>query len=173
MNNKQIILVEKNKLYLYNKIGNKWIKDIETNCEYGKNGYSRNRHEGDFTTPIGSYPLLFAFGTEENPGTKLEYKKITKKSYYSENGNQWIESNTPIIGEHLIEYPKEYHYAISIGFNTNPFIQGKGSSIFLHCKGSKGYTAGCIAVEEAIMLELLKKVEKGTYIKINHPRCNF
>ncbi len=33
---KQIIYVKGNKLSLYNKIDNKWIKDIETMCIYGK-----------------------------------------------------------------------------------------------------------------------------------------
>lgn len=95
---KQIIYVKGNKLSLYNKIDNKWIKDIETMCIYGKNGFSYNKYEGDFTTPIGIYPLLFAFGTEEKVDAKLEYRRITKNSYYSNDilkpnkYNRWIES---------------------------------------------------------------------------------
>ena len=158
---------------MYNKIANRWTKDIETDCEYGKNGYSYNKQEGDFTTPIGTYPFLFAFGTGENPGTKMKYRKITENSYYSadtsktEEYNRWIESNVKIKGEHLIEYKKEYKYGIVIGYNINPVIVGRGSSIFLHCKGNKGYTAGCIAVDERIMLKILKTIKPGTYIIIN------
>ncbi len=43
-----------------------------------KNGFSYNKYEGDFTTPIGIYPLLFAFGTEEKVDAKLEYRRIKK-----------------------------------------------------------------------------------------------
>ena len=165
-------MVRGNILTLYNKKDNSLLKDIETDCEYGKNGYSYNKKEGDFTTPIGTYPLLFAFGTEENPGTKMEYRKITRDSYFSDDAsnmekyNKWIESNVKIKGEHLIEYPKEYKYGIVIGYNIDPVIPGKGSSIFLHCKGEKCYTSGCIAVDENIMLELLKKINQGAYITI-------
>ena len=169
---KQLILVRGNTLTLYNKKDNKWVKDIETDCEYGRNGYSYNKKEGDFTTPIGTYPLLFAFGMEDNPGITMEYRKITRNSYFSDDAsnmekyNRWIESNVKIKGEHLIEYQKEYKYGIFIGYNMNPTILGKGSSIFLHCKGGSGYTAGCIAVDENVMLELLKKINPGAYITI-------
>ena len=169
---KQFILVRGNSLILYNKKDNKWVSGIETDCEYGKNGYSNDKKEGDFTTPLGTYPLLFAFGTEENPGTKMEYRKITRYSYFSDDAsnmekyNKWIESKVKIKGEHLIEYKKEYKYGIVIGYNIDPVISGKGSSIFLHCKGNKGYTAGCIAVDEDIMFQLLQKINKDAYIVI-------
>ena len=168
----QIIYVKGTKLSLYNKINNKWTKDIETRCIYGKNGFSYNKYEGDLTTPIGIYPLLFAFGTEDIIKTNLEYKKITPNSYYSNDiskpneYNKWIESKQKVIGEHLIEFPKEYHYAISIGYNINPTILENGSAIFLHCRGKKDYTAGCIAVDESVMLYLLKKLNLDTYIII-------
>lgn len=168
----QIILVIGNKLTFFIKEKGNWIKLCETDCKYGKNGFSKNRYAGDNTTPIGVFPLLYAFGTEENVNTKMEYRKINNNSYFSDdetninNYNTWIESNIPIKGEHLIEYPQEYHYAIVIGFNINPKIKGRGSSIFLHCKGKKGYTAGCIAISEKCMVNLLEKIEQGAYIII-------
>ena len=168
----QIILVVGNKLTFFTKEKSNWIKQIETECEYGKNGFSKNRHSGDNTTPIGVFPLLYAFGTEKNVNTKMEYRQITENSYFSddeenlEEYNSWIESSIPIKGEHLIDYRKEYQYAIVIGFNIKPKIKGKGSSIFLHCKGEKGYTAGCIAIDESYMIKLLGKIEQGAYIII-------
>lgn len=168
----QVILVNKDKLFFYNKENREWKKVLETDCEYGKNGYAVERKEGDCTTPIGTFKLLYAFGTEDNPGTQMEYKKILETSYYSDDidkpseYNTWIESNKEIRGEHLIEYPLEYHYGIVIGFNVEPVIVGKGSSIFLHCKGKKGYTAGCIAVDENKMLIILKQLKPGAYIVI-------
>lgn len=162
----QIILVLGNYLCLYIKINNKFKKIIETDCYYGKNGFSINRHSGDLTTPIGAYKILYAFGTDGNINTNIEYKKITQNSYFSDDENNieqyntWIESNKKIIGEHLIEYPKEYHYGMVIGYNINPKVKGKGSSIFLHCKGNKPYTAGCIAIDECKLLEVLKNIDK-------------
>lgn len=171
-NTNQIIVVVKDKIYLYNKTKGFWEREIEADCIYGKNGFSQNRFEGDNTTPIGSFEILYAFGTEENPNTRLEYRKILETSYFSydtskkEEYNRWIESKSKVKGEHLIDYPKQYHYAMVIGFNIDPVVVGKGSSIFLHVKGEKGYTEGCIAVNEDVMIGLFEKVRKGAYIII-------
>lgn len=168
----QIILVKENNFGFYIKENKNWKKILQTDCFYGKNGFSINRHSGDLTTPTGIYPILYAFGTEEKINTKIEYRKITNNSYFSddesniEEYNTWIESRTPIIGEHLIDYQKEYHYAMVIGFNINPKIKGMGSSIFIHCKGDKPYTAGCIAINEENIVYLLKKIKQEVYIII-------
>lgn len=161
----QFILVIKNRFALCEKVNNQWKKRFEAECIYGKNGYSKNRREGDMTTPIGIFKLMYAFGIEENPGAKIEYRKITKNSYYTLH-NKWIESEKQLPGEHLIEYEREYKYGIVIGFNINPYVKGKGSAIFLHCKGDKDYTSGCIAVEEQVMIYLLKIIKKNAYIVI-------
>lgn len=176
MNDKteQVVLVVDKKLYLFNKENGKWIKDIETGCEIGKNGLNSDRHSGDNTTPIGAFSLLYSFGTEdkENVETSMEYRKILPTSYFSDDDtdlttfNSWVESDSEIDGEHLMDYPKQYHYGMVIGFNMYPKIPGRGSSIFLHCKGDKGYTAGCVAIDESIMIDLLKKVKTGAYIMI-------
>ena len=71
----QIILVVDHTLSLWNKIDGVWQKDLESRCNYGKNGFSANRHAGDKTTPVGAFEILYAFGMDDNPGTELEYKK--------------------------------------------------------------------------------------------------
>lgn len=97
-------------LYLYTKKENKWEQGLKAECIYGKNGFSNNRKEGDGTTPIGSFKILYAFGTEENPNTHLKYRKILETSYFSgdvkkkEEYNTWVESKSKIEGEHLIDY---------------------------------------------------------------------
>ena len=169
---KQIILVKGNRLYFFNKKNDKWNIEIETDCYIGRNGFSSNRHSGDLTTPLGFYKILYAFGTDEQINSNIKYKKITYNSYFSDDEenlkqyNTWVESNKPINGEHLIDYPKEYHYGMVIGFNINPKIKGKGSSIFLHCKGNKTYTSGCIAIDEKIIVKILEKIDKMVYIII-------
>ena len=168
----QIILVIGNRLEFYSKENNRWTKKMEVKCIYGKNGFSINRHSGDLTTPIGAFPILYAFGTKKNVNTKIEYKLITENSYFSDDEekydeyNTWIESKNKINGEHLIDYPKEYEYGFVIGFNVNPKIKGKGSSFFLHCIGKNNYTAGCIAIDTQNMIYLLRKINTGAHIVI-------
>lgn len=167
----QIILVVDHNLSLWNKLADgSWQKDIESRCNYGLNGFNLNRHEGDKTTPIGAFPILYAFGMGENPGTEMAYKKITPNSYLSgeyETYNTWVESSSYIAGEHLIDYFPEYTYAMNFGFNINPVVVGRGAAIFLHCNSThKDWTSGCVSVPENVMLELLLKSHDGEYIII-------
>ena len=170
-NTQQIILVEDHNLSLWdkNKSGD-WVKTFETFCGYGSGGLNENRREGDATTPIGSFPILYAFGQGENPGAKMEYKKITENSWLSAEStsyNTWVESETPLqSGEHLIEV-YQYAYGMNIGFNINPAVVGRGSAVFLHCKGmGRWTTAAGVCVREEDMIKLLRKTKSGAYIII-------
>ncbi|MBQ8935078.1 MAG: L,D-transpeptidase family protein, partial [Oscillospiraceae bacterium] len=169
----QIVLVVDHNLTFWNKDANGiWKKSMDVYCGYGKNGLKQaaSRSEGDKTTPIGSFPLTLAFGTGANPGTGMDYRRITKQSYWSavrdNTYNTWVESATYVSGEHLADY-YQYKYAIAIGFNIDPVVYGRGSGIFLHCKSTDHwYTAGCVSVEESDMLRLMCAMNNGAYIII-------
>ena len=167
----QIILVVDHNLSLWNKQANgRWTMELESYCGYGQNGMSSNRHAGDMTTPIGSYPIIYSFGLVDNPGTEMYYKKITPRSYLSGEEatyNQWVESDRHMDdSEHLMDY-YQYKYAMNIGFNINPTVYGRGAAIFLHCKSTdRWWTAGCVSVPEEVMLQLLLKSHDGEYIII-------
>ena len=45
-------------------------------------------------------------------------------------------------------------------------VAGRGSAIFLHCKGSRRYTAGCIAIDKPAMRNLLQQLKPGAKIVI-------
>lgn len=170
----QIILVTGNKLSLWDKDGNgKWKNKLTTNSNHGYGGFTSNKHEGDGKTPTGVYPILYAFGMGKNPGTSLEYKRITSNSYFvddpkSSHYNEWYEGKGEK-GEHMKDH-YQYKYGMVIGYNTNK-IRGKGSAIFLHCNG-RGNTAGCISVSESQMIKLMKEVHDGAYIVITTSENN-
>ena len=95
-NTDQIILVVGNKLSLWNKFNDKWNENFNTSARLGVGGLTDNKREGDGATPTGSYPILYGFGFGGNPGTSLEYRKITNDSYFvddvnSDYYNQWYE----------------------------------------------------------------------------------
>ncbi len=166
----QIVLVVDHSLTLWTKTENGWEKSMDTYCGYGWNGLSADRREGDGTTPVGSFPLTLAFGLGENPGTAMTYRRITEKSYWSgENDgtyNTWVESETPVGGEHLADY-YQYKYAIAIGFNMDPVIPGRGSAIFIHCRSTDHWhTGGCVSLVESEMLTLMLTLKDGAYILI-------
>ena len=166
----QIIVVIDHNLELWQKnAAGSWRRKVKAYCGYGSNGLTENHMEDVPTTPIGSYPIMFAFGIADNPGTDMTWRNITDNSYWSaerDTYNTWVESSTAIAGEHLIDY-YQYKYAMAIGYNINPEIYNKGSAIFLHCKSyDHWYTAGCVSVEESVMKELLLRCKDGTYIII-------
>lgn len=178
LNIKQLILVRKSKakekaqFSFWVKKDELWEEVIKTEAYVGKNGMTANKIEGDGKTPIGKFGIGIAFGTHEKIG-KLEYKKINENMYWiddvsSKCYNQLVEKDTVCHdfrnGEHLIEYPIEYEYAIEI--KTNPQnTKGKGSAIFLHCSNNKP-TGGCIAIDKKYMREILERIEKDAVIII-------
>lgn len=178
LNINQLILVRKSKskekaqFSFCVKKAEHWEEVIKTDAYIGKNGMTKNKIEGDGKTPSGKFGIGIAFGTHEKIG-KLEYKKINENMYWiddvsSKNYNQLIEKKTIENklehGEHLIEYPIEYEYAIEIKINPQN-IKGKGSAIFLHCSNNKP-TGGCIAIDKKYMREILERIEKDAVIII-------
>lgn len=164
----QIILVVDHNLTLWDKNADgSFTKQMDVYCGYGKNGMkpAAERVEGDGTTPIGTFPILFAFGFGENPGTALTWRSISPDSYWSgekASYNTWVESSKRIAGEHLSEYTICYKKALAIGFNQDPVVYGRGSAIFLHIKNPATWSsAGCVSVEESNMTALLAKCHDG------------
>ena len=168
----QILLMIGHNLSLWNKTEDGlWKIAMESYNGYGENGLAENKREGDHKTPIGAFPILYAFGSGDNPGTSLEYKKITPNSYLSGEKdatyNTWVESDVNLPhSEHLADYP-QYKYALHIGHNSNPAEYGKGSAIFLHVKSHDRWaTAGCLSVPDYVMKRILLQSHSGEYIII-------
>ncbi|MDO4285074.1 MAG: L,D-transpeptidase family protein [Eubacteriales bacterium] len=162
---------------LYERNGGEWEEVLEAEAFVGRNGIGTIKREGDATTPVGVYRLLFDFGILENPGTGqgIEYRRITPQSYYvdDENSpwyNRWVES-PPVpreefaSAEHLIELTPHYHYGAVLSQNE-ACVPGAGSAIFLHCTGPNPYTMGCVAVSEETMAAVLRRQRPQTQILI-------
>ena len=184
--NNQLIVVEIgniNTMKIYED-GN-LIKEIN-HVEIGKNGASENIHESSIKTPLGHFNLGIAFGTHDL-NINYPYIKINENLYWiddvnSKYYNKLISLNNKIntynypyiintdkkefvSAEHLINYSKQYEYAVNIEYNINGEKYengiGKGSAIFLHCLGDKGYTGGCIAISKENMLFILNFLNRN------------
>lgn len=154
-------------IYCYNKSdAGLWQLDESTgyiNGYIGRNGVSFEKREGDDATPAGLFNLSYAFGNRAKPSTGMEYREITKQSYWVDDPNsiyynQWVEGTADAdwsSAEHLSENINTYAYAVVVEYNTAPnTVAGNGSAIFLHCKNEP--TSGCIAVSEEAILKILK-----------------
>lgn len=160
---------------LYRKIEkqgkDKWKKVLSCGAYVGKKGIDKKK-EGDQRTPTGTFRITSAFGIKKNPGTSLPYTKVNPYLYWSEEQetyNQLVDvralGRQEMAGEHLIEMKPSYNYALVIGYNEE-CEYGKGSAIFLHAKGKKQYTAGCVAVSGTNAKRIVKAATEKTRICI-------
>ena len=137
----------------------------------GYNGWStpRRRREGDGTTPEGIYALgTTIYGASANPGVAYRFHRLVPGDYWDENPATASNYNTfrhsaitdcasnPYGGatECLWLETQPYAYFAVIDFNVparGPF----GSAIFLHV-GTRGATAGCVAIAEGTLVRILK-----------------
>ena len=175
----QIVLVEyqggsKALLTIHEKKSGVWKQLYSCTAYVGSNGIGKTR-EGDKKTPTGTYNLTRPFGIKADPGANSAYTKVTKYHYWcgtsgSEYYNQLVDTRKvnrarTSSDEYLINYKGYYNYCMFIDYNKDGDA-GKGSCIFLHCTGSKKSTAGCIAVSESVMKNIIRWAEPGAKIVI-------
>ena len=149
--------------------------DFKFKCCIGKNGFTRNKIEGDGKTPIGKFSLgnlYYRKDRKHKPKTNLKIIEIKKnmrwcndiksKDYY----NKLIDLNPNIKGEKLFRRDYKYDFFIPIKYNwANPTLR-KGSAIFIHLTKNFKSTAGCIALAEKDFLILVRLLKRNTKIKI-------
>lgn len=132
----------------------------------GVQGVSSYANEYESYTPKGLFGIGTGFGICDDPGTGLDYFKITQDSYWVNDVNsvyynqhvEGIQNKDWSSAEHLIDYMGNYNYCVFIKYNSNPPVPEKGSAFFLHVGSSP--TAGCVAISEDYMIEVLKWLQK-------------
>lgn len=154
-----------------------WREDLAVfDGRAGRGGLSEHRKNGDGSTPIGAFPLVYAFGNAAACASlkiPMKFKAITPRSYWGGDdwgrySNRWYEGDSPLGKdyEHLADCEnKQYKYAMVIGFNYDDFKPGIGNAIFFHCCTDSN-TAGCVAINETDMSEFMEHVRDGAYMII-------
>ncbi len=146
------------------------------NVVIGKNGMgwdahfkpSKNnapiKHEGDGLTPAGIYPIGPTFGFDETSQNTnyfpLNDTSVCVDDVKSTHYNQLIDSTKMTLkdwnsGEQMRQVP-QYQFGAMVQYNQKPITAGAGSCIFMHIwKSSTSGTAGCIAMEESNLKNVL------------------
>ena len=150
-------------------------KGYKLKCSLGKSGLSRNRREGDFTTPKGLFKLgLLYYRKDRVKLTKcLIKKKIIKKNMgwcddsKSRKYNQEISFPFRYSAEKLYRKDNIYDILINIKYNHFPIVKNKGSAIFLHLSKKKYKpTNGCVGIKKKDFLKILPLINYKTKILI-------
>ena len=133
----------------------------------GGGGIRQNQVEGDQATPVGTLLLRKIFYRADRmkrpqSGAGLLIEPLSPRDGWCDDPNH-ADYNQQVLLPHeascetLWRADHAYDICVVLGWNDQPPVPGKGSAIFLHLPPTKGYTEGCIALEEADLRELLSK----------------
>ena len=169
---KQLLLVDytggSNAIAKYYIKGEKgWRLRGRCDAFVGKNGVGKER-EGDAKTPLGELRPLRAFGILPDPGTRLPYLRVAPGTVAcDENGPYYnkIVQDPDCGGEKMWELSPEYDYGLETDYNADG-IWPLGSAIFIHCKGAKSWTGGCVALDKPLIKKILSTADSGLRIII-------
>lgn len=175
----QIVLVESAggsaaMLSFHEKEDGCWRELFSCAAELGKNGVGKEK-EGDYKTPLGCFNLTMPFGILTDPGSRQGYIQVDEymcwcgcdaSGHYNRLMDMRACNRTCVKpDEQLISFPGAYNYGMFIDYNRDG-VPGKGCCIFLHCMGTSGHTAGCVAVPEEAMKKIICRARPGARIVI-------
>ena len=150
-------------------------KNFLYKCAIGKNGITNNKIEGDKCTPSGIYSIDQIYYRKDKltlPTIDFQTTPINKNFGWcddttSSHYNKFIEFPFSDRAEILFREDEIYNIICVISYNTNPIIKNKGSAIFLHIANTDySGTAGCLALKQDDLIELLQNINIDTKIHI-------
>ena len=133
----------------------------------GRHGVSANRHEGDGTTPAGTFTIgATMYGNASNPGVRYAYHRLRCGDWWNEDPSSptynsfrhvACGSRPPfaVTTPGMWEQPHAYPYLAVIEYNTRPVVAGRGSGIFLHAQTGRA-TNGCVSLRRRDLAAVLR-----------------
>jgi L,D-peptidoglycan transpeptidase YkuD (ErfK/YbiS/YcfS/YnhG family) len=142
-------------------------------CAIGKNGFIKEKCEGDGCSPIGTYKIDKVFYRKDRIKdicTDIETIEINPKDGWCDDQtqqqyNKLIQFPYSYSAEHLYRDDDIYNIICVLNHNQNPIVSGLGSAIFIHVAShSFTPTEGCIALRQSDLLNILSKITSNTEI---------
>jgi L,D-peptidoglycan transpeptidase YkuD (ErfK/YbiS/YcfS/YnhG family) len=125
------------------------------------------KREGDGATPVGTFPLVRAFGRASAFPTRLPYLPLTpvieavddpaSRFYNRIVDRRAVKNPDWKSAEKMLRDDGLYDLGVVVGFNPAPAVPGRGSCIFLHIwKSPASTTSGCIAMARPDLERLVR-----------------
>ena len=139
-------------------------------CALGRSGVTTKKREGDGATPAGALPLLFVYYRADRitrPRTRLRLESIRADRGWCDdpadrNYNRPVRLPYDAGHERLWRDDRLYDLVVVLDYNFATPVAGAGSAIFLHLASpAMKPTAGCVAIGEAAMRQLLLGAADG------------
>jgi L,D-peptidoglycan transpeptidase YkuD (ErfK/YbiS/YcfS/YnhG family) len=141
----------------------------------GWNGLAAARHEGDGTTPLGTFAIgPTIYGVAADPGVRLAYHRLVCGDWWdgdsaspAYNTFRHLRCGARLAGnsEALWTFPVAYRHFAVIRFNDAPAVPGRGSAIFLHADTGRA-TNGCVDLPLPQLVTILRRLRPGARIAI-------
>ncbi len=148
-------------------------------CAIGASGMTVDKREGDQATPMGSFPLRRVYYRPDRvsrPHSLLPVDPLDPLDAWSDEPddpayNSLIRQPYSTSFELMWRDDHVYDIIVTIGYNDDPAIPGKGSAIFLHlARPDFSPTRGCVAVSMENLLRILADCDETTRICMGSDR---
>jgi L,D-peptidoglycan transpeptidase YkuD (ErfK/YbiS/YcfS/YnhG family) len=161
---------------IYQQSGSGW-QALRSNIptHVGSAGMAPQAKSGVPATPMGVYSLDSAFGTAPNPGTSLPYTQVGPNNWWSGDDHsptfnsmqvcQKAQCPFKTADSENLQIP-QYKHAVVMGVNKNK-TPGGGAAFFFHTTDGKP-TEGCVAVDDAQLVSIMKWLRPGAVIAITN-----
>ncbi|UDY24901.1 L,D-transpeptidase family protein [Nocardioides sp. Kera G14] len=153
------------------------LRTTDARVGYGGLSVATRRHQGDGTTPLGTFDLMSTFGTHARRSAwSMPYRRTRAGDYWvgdnssryynqlrtrAQGGFRLLPASDPEASEHLAHYRRQYEYAFVTSFNVEQ-VRWRGFAIFLHVNG-RGATAGCVSLPRSMMRKLFHRLEPSAH----------
>lgn len=151
------------------------FNEKEYRCAIGKNGVTEDKKEGDWTTPVGCFPIREIFYRSdriEKPKTIFPIRELHEDDGWCDDPqdakyNQFVKLPYGASFENLWRDDELYDIIVVLGINDDTPVLGKGSAVFMHVAcPNYSPTAGCVAMNTDDLLKVLADVEMDTLVCI-------
>ena len=144
-------------------------------CLLGKSGRRYVKREGDNASPKGKWKLERLYYRPDKMGRP--FSRLISKALNTRDGwcdaaghglyNRYVALPHNASHENLWRKDQAYDVVVTTNHNQRPRIQFAGSAIFLHViKAGAAGTAGCIALSEKHLRQVLTRCGRHTYLVI-------
>jgi L,D-peptidoglycan transpeptidase YkuD (ErfK/YbiS/YcfS/YnhG family) len=139
----------------------------------GSAGMAPRAKSGYPATPMGFYSLDYAFGTAANPGGGLRYVQVGPDHWWSGDDSSPTFNTMQVCkkdqcpfntsASENLDIP-QYKHAVVMGVNKS-HTPGDGAAFFFHTTDG-GPTAGCVAIEDDMLVQIIRWLQPGALIAI-------
>jgi L,D-peptidoglycan transpeptidase YkuD (ErfK/YbiS/YcfS/YnhG family) len=139
----------------------------------GSAGLAPQAKSGYPATPMGVYSLDSAFGTAPNPGGGLPYTQVGPNHWWSGDDSSPTFNSMQVCQKaqcpfntaesENLQIP-QYKHAVVMGVNKNK-VPGGGAAFFFHTTDG-GPTEGCVAIDDATLVQVIRWLQPGAVIAI-------